>query len=49
MCSIKTEYYYALKNAVKDIDPHAFVVITDSYDTVYINKEKRRKNKRLHS
>ncbi len=49
MCSIKTEYYYELKNAVKTIDPHAFVVITDSYDTVYINKEKRRKNKRLHS
>lgn len=49
MCSIKTEYYYDLKNVVKTIDPHAFVVITDSYDTVYINKEKRRKNKRLHS
>ena len=49
MCSIKTEYYYELKNVVKTIDPNAFVVITDSYDTVYINKEKRRKNKRLHS
>ena len=49
MCSIKTEYYYELKNVVKAIDPNAFVVITDSYDTVYINKEKRRKNKRLHS
>ena len=45
MCSLKTSYYYEIKNAIKKIDPNAFIVITDSYDTVYINKEERKKSK----
>ena len=45
MCSIKTSYYFEIKNAIKNIDPEAFIVITDSYDTVYINKEVRKRAK----
>ena len=45
MCSLKTEYYYEIKEAIKSIDEDAFIIITDSYDTVYIDKERRKRAK----
>lgn len=45
MCSITSSNYYRIKKEILSIDPDSFMVIVDSYDTSYIEKEKRKKKK----
>lgn len=37
MCAINTKDYYKLREGVREIDPHAFISITDSYELVNDN------------
>ena len=37
MTAIPTKDYYKLKEGIKNIDPHAFITITDSYETINNN------------
>ena len=37
MCAIPTKKYYKLREGIKEIDPHAFISITDSYELVNDN------------
>ena len=37
MCAINTKDYYKLKEGIREIDPHAFISITDSYELVNNN------------
>ena len=37
MCAINTRDYYKLREGVREIDPHAFISITDSYELVNDN------------
>lgn len=46
MVSVKRNYYYEIKEHILSIDPNAFISVSNSYETVYINKEKRNKVKR---
>lgn len=46
MVSVKRNYYYEIKNHILSIDPNAFISVSNSYETVYINKEKRNKVKK---
>lgn len=39
MCVLNTKYYYMFKNVVQQIDPEAFIIITDCYE-VYGGKRK---------
>lgn len=45
MCSISTLNYYRIKNDLLDIDPNLFMIIINSYDTNYINKDARKNRK----
>ena len=44
MCVIPTKDYYRLREGVKQIDPKAFISITDSYEVVNPNKTLKSKN-----
>lgn len=46
MVSVKRNYYYEIKNHILSIDPNAFISVSNSYETVYTNKEKRNKVKK---
>lgn len=49
MCSIKTAFYTLIKESILQIDPHAFLIVTDSYETRYLNKDHRHSlKKQLH-
>ena len=45
MCSVSNNLYYEIKESIKQFDPKAFIIITNSYDTTYKNKILRQKNK----
>lgn len=45
ICSVSNSYYYEIKESIKLLDPDAFIIITDSYDTIYKKKISRQKNK----
>lgn len=38
MCVISTKEYYKLKEGIREIDPHAFISITDSYEVINPNR-----------
>lgn len=46
MVSIKSKFYLEIKEAILFIDDKAFVTVCDSYETVYINKDKRKSKKK---
>ena len=43
MCSIKTSFYVEIMQAIKVIDSEAFVSVVNSYETGYLDKERRKK------
>lgn len=45
MCSVSSNSYYRIKNAIKELDPKAFIVVLNSYETSYTDKDIRRKKK----
>ena len=45
MCSVSTRSYYKIKKSVKELDPKAFIVVLNSYETSYTDKDIRRKKK----
>lgn len=42
MCIVKTKDYYALKESIKEIDPNAFIIVSDCYE-VHGGTKKERK------
>ena len=46
MCSVSSKNYYRIKTDVKKLEPDAFIVILDSYDTNYMDKENRKRLKK---
>ena len=49
MCSVSSKNYYRIKKAIQKIEPNAFIVVLNSYDTNYMDKEKRKKIKSKYS
>ena len=45
MCSVSTRSYYKIKRSIKELDPKAFIVVLNSYETSYTDKDIRRKKK----
>ena len=45
MCSVSTRSYYKIKRSIKELDPKAFIVVLNSYETSYTDKDLRRKKK----
>ena len=45
MCSVSSKNYYRIKTSINKFEPNAFIVVLNSFDTNYANKETR-KNKR---
>lgn len=45
MCSVSTKSYYRIKRTIKELDPKAFIVVLNSYETSYTDKDIRRKKK----
>ena len=43
MCSIKASFYVEIMQAIKVIDSEAFVSVVNSYETGYLDKERRKK------
>ena len=43
MCSIKTSFYVEIMQAIKVIDSEAFVSVVNSYETGYLDKERRKR------
>ena len=41
MCVVPTEKYSLLKSAIKEIDPDAFIVVSDCYEVLGGTKRKR--------
>ena len=46
MCSVSTRSYYKIKNSLKELDPKSFIVVLNSYETSYTDKDIRKKKKR---
>ena len=46
MCSVSSRSYYQIKEDIKLFEPNAFMVVLNSYETKYINKEKRLRRKK---
>ena len=46
MCSVSTRSYYKIKNSLKELDPKSFIVVLNSYETSYTDKDIRKKRKR---
>ncbi len=46
MCSVSSRSYYQIKEDIKLFEPNAFIVVLNSYETKYINKDKRLKRKK---
>lgn len=47
MVSIRFSFYVEIRDAILAIDPDCFISVCDSYETVYINKERRKRQKKL--
>ena len=45
MCSVSTRNYFKIKNSLKELDPNSFIVVLNSYETKYANKDIRKKRK----
>ena len=45
MCSVSTRSYYKIKNSLKELDPKSFIVVLNSYETSYTDKDIRRRKK----
>ena len=45
LCSVSSRSYYRIKNALKELDPKSFIVVLNSYETSYTDKDIRRKKK----
>ena len=45
MCSVSTRNYYKIKKELKKLDPKSFIVVLNSYETNYTNKELRKGKK----
>lgn len=45
MCSVNTRSYNKIKKSLKVLDPNCFIVVLNSYETNYINKDLRKKRK----
>ena len=43
MCSIKASFYVEIMQAIKVIDSEAFVSVVNSYETGYLDKERRKR------
>ncbi|MBR1416687.1 MAG: YitT family protein [Bacilli bacterium] len=41
MCSVSSKNYYKIKKSLKKEDPTSFIIVLNSYDTNYINKDYR--------
>ena len=41
MCVVPTDKYSLLKSAIKEIDPDAFIVVSDIYEVLGGTKKKR--------
>ena len=46
MCSVSSRSYYKIKEDIKILEPNAFTVVLNSYETKYIDKEKRIRRKK---
>ena len=46
MCSVSTRNYYKIKNSLKKLDPKSFIVVLNSYETNYLDKENRKGKKK---
>ena len=46
MCSVSTKSYYRIKKSLKELDPNSFIVVLNSYETNYVDKEIRRRRKK---
>ena len=46
MCSVASRSYYQIKEEIKLLEPNAFIVVLNSYETKYINKDERLKRKK---
>ena len=43
VCSIKASFYVEIMQAIKVIDSEAFVSVVNSYETGYLDKERRKR------
>ena len=46
MCSVSSSSYYKIKTDLLKVEPNAFIVVLNSYETKYIDKEERKKRKK---
>lgn len=46
MCSVSTRNYLKIKKAIQQVEPESFMIVLNSYDTRYINKEERKNLKK---
>ena len=46
MCSINATNYYKINSEIKKLVPDAFIIVINSYETKYLNKEIRKKAKK---
>ena len=43
MCSVSSRNYYKIKTDLRKLEPESFMVVLNSYETKYINKEERKR------
>jgi uncharacterized membrane-anchored protein YitT (DUF2179 family) len=46
MCSVSSRSYYKIKKDIHKLEPNAFIVVLNSYETKYINKEMRKRRRK---
>lgn len=46
MCSVASRNYYKIKTDIKELEPDSFMVVLNSYETKYINKEERKRRRK---
>ena len=46
MCSVASRNYYRIKKDINKLEPNAFIVVLNSYETKYIDKEIRKRRKK---
>lgn len=47
MCSVSSRNYYKIKKALASVEPNAFIIILNSYDTKYAHKDERKRPKKI--